>query len=178
MKKTICIICTFLFIFLCSCSTDVGNSIESTITGEKQGIAELRINGKNIGCDYKLSLDYAAGYAELPLVLIINSLGGTVDWISEREVYITVNNKEYLLNCDELTLYQDGVDFNILALVPGATHRVIYRILDREFIVDSDSIKFFLSLINEEMIIDDKTLTVELKYKEHPYMALFDSIDE
>ena len=178
IKKSICFLCTIVCILFCSCSTNIDNSSDVKSTDERQERAALIINGIKVECQYTLSINHTEGYAELPLILIINSLGGKVDWISEREVYIRVNNKDYVLNCVELSLYQDGVDFNILSLPPGSTHRVYYRVQDQEFIVDSDSIRFFLSLIDEEIDIDYNTLAVELLYKQHPYSSLFDSTDK
>lgn len=89
-----------------------------------------------------------------------------------------MKNKKYVLNCVDLSLFQIGVDFNILTPVPGADHQIYTRILDQEFIVDSDSIAYYLLLIDEKVKIDYNTSIVEVYFDQHPYFSQFNSTEK
>lgn len=76
LKKAICCLCILASICFCSCSLDIDYSSKMKRNNEEQDMAKLIINGIDVECPYTLSINRTKEYAELPLVLIIQSLGG------------------------------------------------------------------------------------------------------
>lgn len=103
----------------------------------------LIVNGKELG-DVYLKLSYEYRYAELPLTLIMEELGATVEWNDKTTATVTFDNKEYTLDATKGSLVEKGSTFNVLVAAPGSKHGVFYRVVEDEFFIDSDSAKLLL----------------------------------
>jgi len=99
-------------------------------------------------------------YADLPFTEVMKELGMTVDWLDSDVAEITYNDEKYILNLAEVSLVKDGSDSNILIPPPGC--RIFdYKVLDKELILDSDTIHSILYTIRKiNVSIDREKLIV------------------
>lgn len=118
------------------------------------------VNGKDISSENFVSINYEEQYAELPLIAITEALGGEVEWVSNKKVFILFNGTNYILNPTKKTLKQKRDSFNMIALPPGAQHGACYQIGDEEFIIDSDCLRYFLRLLGAKITIHYETASV------------------
>lgn len=105
---------------------------------------KLIVKGKEIAVANHIKLNYEHHYAELPLTAIMKELGAKVEWQSKTTAKITFDGKYYLLDTTKGSLIEIGNTLNILVVAPGSKHGVFYRVVDNEFIIDSDSAKLLL----------------------------------
>ena len=109
---------------------------------------QLIVRGNNITAGHYVSINYEERYAELPLVAVMEELGAKVKCQDETTVKISYKCKDYILDKTRGTLTEVGDTHNIFLIPPGGNHGVYYRVVDNEFIIDSDSAKL---LINNRM---------------------------
>lgn len=126
---------------------------------------KLTVNGKDISSDKFLSINHEKQYAEIPLIATLRALGCQVEWVNEKRVKIIYNDTIYILNPNKQTLKKRGDSFNIIAIAPGATHGIYCKTLDQEFIIDSDSVSYFLYLLGAKIVIDYDCNTVIIDWK-------------
>lgn len=88
-----------------------------------------------------------------------------MEWVNEKRVEICYNDTVYVLNPSAQTLEKAGDSFNIIAVAPGATHRLYCETLEEEFIIDSDSVSYFLSQLGAQITIDYENDTVKIDWK-------------
>lgn len=69
------------------------------------------------------------------------------------------------MNPSKKTLKKKGDSFNIIAVAPGATHGIYCETLEQEFIIDSDSVSYFLYLLGAKIVIDYDCDTVIIDWK-------------
>ena len=55
----------------------------------------------------------------LPFIAISKALGANVDWKGNNSALIELNNKRYNLNIDEISLYEEGSQINLIFPTPG-----------------------------------------------------------
>lgn len=171
MKKIICISLALAVCFcVVSCEkNDTGTKgTSSTNQEETQNLPvsyTLIINGKNIASDTAFSINHEKQYAEIPLTATLSTLGCQVEWVNEKSVEIRYNDTTYILNPSEQTLVKSGDSFNMIAVAPGAAHGLYCETLDREFIIDSDSVSYFLSQLGAQITIDYENDTVKIDWK-------------
>lgn len=109
-----------------------------------QDTYKLIVNGKEIDVSNHIKLNFEYHYAELPLTAIVKELGAKVEWLSKTTAKITLGEKGYLLDTTKGSLIEIGNTFNVLVVAPGSKHDVFYRVVDNEFVIDSDSAKLLL----------------------------------
>lgn len=129
---------------------------------------KLIVSGKDISSDTNFSINHEKHYAEIPLIETLRALGCKVEWINDKRVKIIYNDTVYILNPNKQTLQKRGSSFNIISVAPGATHGIYCEILDEEFIIDSDSVSYFLSQLGAQIAIDydHNTVIIDWKTKE------------
>ncbi len=116
---------------------------------------KLIVNGKRIVVSNYIKLNYVHRYAELPLTAIMKELGAKVEWQSKTTAKITFGEKGYILDTTKGSLIEIGNSFNVLVVAPGSKHDVFYRVVDNEFVIDSDSAKLLLiNIMGAKISID------------------------
>lgn len=171
MKKMICFFLSLVVCFFVSACDKNNTNTKDTSLGSREetqnvhGSYKLIVNGKEIESDIALSINHEKQYAEIPLIATLNALGCQVEWVNEKRVEIRYNDTVYVLNPSAQTLVKSGDSFNMIAVAPGATHGLYCEILDREFIIDSDSVSYFLSQLGAQITIDYENDTVKIDWK-------------
>ena len=98
----------------------------------------------------KISELFSKGYyyhTDLPLTEVLKGLGMNVEWIDNNIANITLNEKNYVLDLEEVSLIETGEKFNLISSTDGG--RRAYKVLDKELILDDNTIKNALYLIGE-----------------------------
>ena len=113
----------------------------------KRGV--LKMNGVDITRE---NVIIHSNYAELPLVDIMKRLGMKVDWVDKSTAEITYKDKKYILNLSEVSLVEIGQNFNLLLPPPGGNR--FYTVLEKELILDSNTIQSAMYLMGIKMNID------------------------
>ena len=140
-------------------------SSEEETKKEIQNNCRLLLNGKEIGNDCYVNINFEQRYAELPLIKILTEMGASVVWQDKFVVLINMNNNEYILNVNDCTLKKSDTESNYLALAPGANHEMICKTVSGEFICDSDtSIYFIVYEIGAKMNIDYDNAIITIEY--------------
>ena len=124
----------------------------------------LLVFGKDIAPDHFVSIDEQQNYAMIPLVAIWQECGAAVtrlDTVTEKIVY---NGREYLLDRQKGTLTEVGGTVDLLSPAPGCFgHGKVYKTVDDEFIVDSDSaIQMISNVIGVKIDVFFDTDTVKI----------------
>lgn len=91
-------------------------------------------------------------YAELPLTEVMKNLGMNIYWIDRTTAEITYKDKLYTLNLSEVSLTEVGQNSNILLPPPGGNR--CYTVLEKELILDSNTIKSTLYQMGIKINID------------------------
>ncbi len=125
--------------------------------------ASLLVNGELIG-DEKPAKLYSY-YADIPLVMVLESLGATVSWQDATNATIVFNDKTFKLNLSEQkssgqniaylpTLYETGSDdgLDLLFLVHGGY--VFIEAVDKEVYMDNHSFRCTLSSMMDIEYLD------------------------
>lgn len=174
MKKMIYISLVLAMCFFVSSCGKSNAAIKDNFSTNYEDVQDMSnnftliINGKNISSDKDLSINHEKQYAEIPLIATLRALGCQVEWVNAKRVEIIYNDTVYILNPKKKTLKKKGDSFNIIAIAPGATHGVYCETVDQEFIIDSDSISYFLYLLGAQIAIDydQDTVIIDWKTKE------------
>ena len=111
--------------------------------------ALLTMNGAVIAQE---NVTIRSNYTELPLTEVMKSLGMDVNWLDKSTARITYNDKKYTLNLTNITLLEDGQNHNLLLPAPGGKRH--YTVLDKELILDSNTIKSVMYLMGIHLKID------------------------
>lgn len=96
----------------------------------------LKINGSDVAQENVL---IRSTYAELPLTQVMKNLDVKVEWINKTSAQITYEDKEYTLNLSEVSLVEVGATINLLLPPPGGNR--YYKVLEKELVLDSNTIK-------------------------------------
>lgn len=168
MKRSIvCILLIITCILLSSCSKNSSAADAPESSGDardRNGHAMLIVNGKEITSENSASIDYEKQYAKLPLLAILEALGGETEWVNEEKVTIVFNDTLYVLNPTQNTLQKEGDSFNIIALPPGTRHGSYYEIRDEEFMIDSSCLDHFMYLLGARIAIDYDRAVVTIDF--------------
>ena len=125
---------------------------ESTKTDDS---CKLLVKGKDITADNYVKLNYEYRYAELPLTAILKESGASVKWQDKSTAQITFGGKDYHLDATKGTMTEVGGTVNILSVAPGSEHGTFYKVVDGEFIIDSDSAKLLIiNIMQLKMTVD------------------------
>lgn len=155
-------------------NTSVSSTMKTTIvsTKSKQSFytkedkmedVQLFVRGKRLPGDIYITLNHNLCYAELPLLTILRELGAKVTKTNEDSVQILLNDKTYDLNMAKGSLCREDSSINILSIPPGTHHERVFKTVDGEVIVDSDSAKaFFFYMIGVQLNINYKNSIVTI----------------
>ena len=136
----------------------------------------LIVNGEKIQVDKKYAKLYQQQeeeYAVLPLITIINSLGGNTSTDSnDVMINIELNDRRFLLDTKQNSLVEDMevidnniLPWNYLTTAWGGTHAAYKEIVDTEYYVDSTTISHFFYKNDIAMEIDYNTSTINIYNK-------------
>lgn len=92
-----------------------------------------------------------ANYADLPLTEVMKSLGMTVAWIDKNTAEIVHQDRKYFFNLSKVLLVEFEQNYNLLSPTPGGNRS--YKILDKELILDSNTMKNALYQMGVEIDI-------------------------
>jgi len=98
------------------------------------------ITSENIKIHRSLQIDYA----ELPLTEVLNALGFDIEWLDNNTAKMVYNDEKYILNLAEVSFIKESENFNLIRIPPGS-RIYYYKALDRELILDSDTIYWLMS---------------------------------
>lgn len=151
MKKVL--ICVLLCFMLQACSTKKSN-------------CTLLVNDEVIENDF-VEIDYESENANLPLITIIEALGGETRWISDNNVIIEIYGDEYVLNPEECTLTENGGEGNLITDVLfgggySGRREIYHKVVGKEFIIDRDSLLPFFDTIDVRVHINTSDSTVKV----------------
>lgn len=113
----------------------------------------LFVNGTDISTENYVYLNCEDHYAKLPLTAIMKALGATVQWKNETIAQITYNGTSYILDTSKNTLVEKDKSFDFIELPPGTSHGFA-QMIGNEFVLDSISIREFLTSIGATINID------------------------
>lgn len=177
-KSIVCIILMIACVLLSSCSKNSSAADASESSGDAQdrnGHAALIVNGKDITSEKLASINYEKQYAQLPLLAILEALGGETEWVDEEKVTIAFHGTTYVLNPAQNTLQKEGDSFNIIAVPPGTRHGGYYEICDEEFLIDSNCLDHFLYLLGARIAIDYDRALVTIDFVKNTASGLAES---
>lgn len=143
MKKfIICLTASIIFILL------IGGSILFLFRDSpKYGL--LKVNEVDITQE---NVMLYFNYAELPITKLMESLGAKVDWVDNSIAEITYKEKAYTLNLATVSLIEVGQNFNLLLPPPGDNR--VFKVLDKELVLDSNTIKSTLYQMGTKINVD------------------------
>ena len=166
-KSFMCILCVMALFFgehyyLFDNNSSVQSEVK--IITEEDDImpnnCRLIVNGTDISADNYVYLhDKTSNYrvAELPLTAVMQALGATVEWENQNSSIITFNNDVYILDTTKSSLVRQGTEENMIAAAYGLPHDPYYKLIDDEFIVDSDTIQWLIQNMGATIKIDYDT---------------------
>lgn len=143
MKKKIIWLSACVFLMLCM----GGSILFSFRDSPKCGF--LKMNGFYITQE---NVIIHSNYAELPLTEVMKNLNMKVDWCDKSTAEIAWKNKKYTLNLSKVSLIEVGQDSNLLLPPPGGNR--FYTVLEKELILDSNTIKSALYQMGIRVDID------------------------
>ena len=124
----------------------------------------LIVNGKV--CENAIVRIHPDGYAVVPILRIVNELGGTVKWKNEYTAVIKCNGVKYTLNTKENTLIKSGLNYSIFDALGGKAKGVPYFAKEGDdYIVADECASPFLSDINVFKLIDSEQCIVYIDTK-------------
>ena len=103
----------------------------------------------------KISDFFSKGYyyhADLPLTEVLKSLGMNVEWVDDNTANVTFEDKKYVLDLAKVSIVEARTTYNLIYPVPGG--RRVHTVLDRELILDGNTIKNALYEMGEKINID------------------------
>ena len=143
LKKSIIwiVVCTILILSI------GGGVLFLYKNASKRGM--LKIDGVDIT---KENVMIYSDYAELPLTEVMKSLDMKVDWVDESTAAVIYKEKKYTLNLSNVSLVEAGQNFNLLLPPPGGNR--LYTVIDKELILDSNTIKSTMYQLGIKINID------------------------
>jgi len=131
---------------------------------DKFGIKDaiLCINGNNASEENYVKIQNGGAY--LPLRAIMEGVGCSVEWNdADRTVHITCGEQKYILHTqNQLSLYENGSEQDLLIPPPGTFNAFTYTIINDRIIMDDYTMRVFLSLIDAKMNIDFDLMTINI----------------
>ena len=137
-----------------------GEYVYSMYTAEeyknKFGIkdATLYVNGEDISQGNYVKMQNGGAY--MPLRAIMEGLGFGVEWNdTDRTIHITCGEQKYILHTqNQLSLYEEGSEHDLLIPPPGSFNAFTYTIINDRIIMDDYTMRTLLSLVGVQMSID------------------------
>ena len=75
---------------------------------------------------------------------VLNALGFDIEWLDNNTAKMVYNDEKYILNLAEVSFIKESENFNLIRIPPGS-RIYYYKALDRELILDSDTIYWLMS---------------------------------
>lgn len=126
----------------------------------------LIVNGKV--CENAIVRIHPDGYAVIPILRIVNELGGTVKWKNKDTAVIKCNGVKYTLNTKENTLIKSGMNYSIFDALGGKAKGVPYFAKEGDDYIAADEwASPFLSDINVFKHIDSEQCIVYIDTKDN-----------
>ena len=126
----------------------------------------LIVNGKV--CENAIVRIHPDGYAVIPILRIVDELGGTVKWKNKDTAVIKCNGVKYTLNTKENTLIKSGMNYSIFDALCGKAKGVPYFAKEGDdYIVADEWASPFLSEINVFKHIDSEQCIVYIDTKDN-----------
>ena len=137
---------------------------ESTASGENTVI--LIVNDKDITNGVYVDIDINGRFAKLQLIHVLKELGAIVEWETEKVAKIKINNHNFVLDLADKKLSEESSpDSTFIVLAPGSSHPQYVEAIEKDLIVDSDSILLLFSYIDVSITIDYDELKVIISNK-------------
>ena len=125
---------------------------------------KLIVNGKNVFSE-SLRINREKKYAELPIVKICEELGAEIKWNNNIAI-ISFDKDVYILNIDEFTLQQFGMNNNLLERPVGGMTWPYFKSYENELVVDSSTLLSFFYKIGVYANVDAESNTVSVVKRE------------
>lgn len=163
MKKSLAIIICLTLLFGAGCQEYSSPTSSGTTTNYTEGDTDMNskkeqytliVNGEIVEHKYNVGLNRDKSYAELPMITVLEHLGVTVKWRNDNEALIVFKDRSFNLNLRDHSVIENGKHYNIIITPPGTFHTGYYAVAGHELIIDSDSVRTFISnvgaYINED----------------------------
>lgn len=114
----------------------------------------LYVDGRKVQTDTDVYIRYEDGsFVEIPIVAVMEAMGGKVEWTSNTTANIALNGKRFVLDTENYTFCEEGDQWSCICPPPGTTRGLLCRAEDGELVVDSDSLTWFFRAIGAEFSI-------------------------
>lgn len=121
------------------------------IGAKKSKSAALQINGETIEGITVIAHQY---WAELPLLVVFQQLGGEIEWDSNHVANVTYNEKQYVLSlADEPSLKQLGTDDDLLIPAPGGG-MFVCKAITKDVVLDDTTLRCVFRWLGTHLNID------------------------
>lgn len=146
------ILVVLLFFCLSNCTVPKNELCDEEL--KKMSNCTLLVNNKNITNKSYAIIDCQNMNTDIPLLLIIQELGGKVFWKNESIVCIKYNGEQIEIDVTKK-------DFGIP--IPPGTKQAIRKITNGEIRIDSVSVRgFFRNIMNATIDVDYNTLVISI----------------
>lgn len=155
-KYAFCLVLITLIELIACPQTLVESQTVDIAGGERMISNECRIivNGNILNCPGYIFKEEDVAFVLIPLVNVLEELGGLVSWTSENKARISINNETLVLDMTKGTLLTEK-GFNILLLAPGSEHGKMHMIINGVFYIDNDSALLLLRSFLQTSITKD-----------------------
>ena len=122
--------------------------LKRNIIGVQDTGYNLIVNNRDMTKSKYASYQITSELIEVPLVAVFEGLGAKVTYINDSIVEILYREK-YILNLDEVTLFMEGYDFDLLYPAPGSTMK--YRVHQGDLVLDHLTVRNIFWLIGRDV---------------------------
>lgn len=146
-----------------SCVEFIANGMKNYDSTTAPQTKKLIINGKAYEASEYLEFNTEYNYATVPLFIVTQALGAKVSNKNADKVTIEYNANKYILEKTKNQLKSEDSSSNFLMLPPGTNHGRICKKVSNDYVVDSDTLNYFLlSQFGARISCDAKSQTVTI----------------
>ena len=151
---------------LSSQTTETSTTKEPKSSTSGENMVILIVNNKDITNGVYVDIDINGRFAKFQLIPVLKELGAIVEWETEKVAKIKINNHNFILDLADKKLSEESSPYSsFIALAPGSSHPQYVEAIEKDLIVDSDSILLFFNYIDVSITIDYDELKVVISNK-------------
>ena len=111
---------------------------------------ELKYNGQTV-TDQNVTVYRRTAY--VPALEVLTAIGADITWLDDEQAVISYKDNKYQLNLSEALLVEENDNFNLIEVPPDAKNYYC-KAIDREIILDIETLRVMLELMGEKVMID------------------------
>ena len=124
---------------------------------------KIIVEGKKLPFDDNVRINYIEKYAEIPLLLVLESIGVEVKKVNDKQFLLKDNTKEFMLDVKGNTLIEKDSEIDIFSLVSGGKVWHYYKFTGDEFYLSSNHALSLLAQFGYKGVIDFESSTIYIK---------------